>query len=144
MATRERVIAYVDGFNLYSRVRNDPAKERWQATYIDALRALPGGEFRIFYGKYHSETKTCRGCGASYQTYSEKMTDVNIAVEMMADAFQDRLDTALLVSADSDLTAPVTTTLRLFPKKRVVVAFPPERSSKDSDGFVLTPPTSWR
>jgi len=98
------------------------------------------------------------------------MTDVNIAVEMMADAFQDRLDTALLVSADSDLTAPVATTVRLFPSKRIVAAFPPARSSEDlkrvvsgyfmighgvlarslfpervarADGFVLTRPASW-
>lgn len=33
------------------------------------------------------------------------MTDVNIAVEMMRDAFQDRFDAALLISADSDLVA---------------------------------------
>ena len=122
-------------------------------------------------GSTRSETKTCRGCGASYQTYNEKMTDVNIAVEVMADAFQDRFDTALLISADSDLTAPVTTTLRLFPGKRVVAAFPPARSSEElkkvvsayftighgvfakslfpeqvqrTDGFVLTRPSSWR
>ena len=30
----------------------------------------------------------------------EKMTDVNIAVELMQDAFQDAFDTAILISAD--------------------------------------------
>jgi len=208
MPSSERVIAYIDGFNLYfglrargwrhfywlnlldlarnllrphqtlieakyftSRIRNDPPKEHRQSTYIDALGTLPPAEFRTFYGKYQSETRTCRRCGARYQTHNEKMTDVNIAVEMMSDAFRDRLDTALLVSADSDLTAPVTTTLRLFPSKRIVAAFPPARSSEDlkrvvsgyfmighgvlarslfpervarADGFVLTRPASWR
>jgi uncharacterized LabA/DUF88 family protein len=99
------------------------------------------------------------------------MTDVNIAVEMMADAFQNKFDTALLISADSDLTAPITTTLRLFPTKRVVAAFPPARSSEHlkrvasayftigrgvlakslfpetirrADGFLLHKPESWR
>jgi len=102
--------------------------------------------------------------------HNEKMTDVNIAVEMMSDAFQGRLDTALLVSADSDLTAPVAKTRRLFPSMRVVAAFPPARSSEDlkrvvsgylmighgvlarslfpdqivrADGFVLSRPASW-
>lgn len=132
---------------------------------------MPSNELHIFYGKYQSETKTCRSCGVSYQTYNEKMTDVSIAVEMMADAFHDRFDTALLVSADSDLTAPVIATLRLFPGKRVVAAFPPARSSEDlkkcvsayftighgvlarsafpdqvqrADEFVLSRPISWR
>ena len=114
-----------------SRIRDDPPKERRQSTYIDALQTLPFGELRIIFGKYQSETRTCRSCGASYQSHNEKMTDVNIAVEMMADAFQDRFDTAILISADSDLTAPIATTLRLFPSKRVVAAFPPARSSED-------------
>lgn len=99
------------------------------------------------------------------------MTDVNIAVELMADAFLDRFDLALLVSADSDLVGPVNTVRQLFKQKRVVVAFPPGRVSnalKDaatgytyidrdvlsksvfsdeivrSDGFVLRRPAEWR
>ncbi len=58
------------------------------------------------------------------------MTDVNISVELMSDAFQDQFDVALLVSADSDLVGPVKAVQRLFSSKRVVVAFPPGRSSK--------------
>jgi uncharacterized LabA/DUF88 family protein len=59
----------------------------------------------------------------------EKMTDVNIAVELMQDAFQDSFDTAILISADSDLVGPVAAVQRLFPNKRVVVACPPDRFS---------------
>jgi uncharacterized LabA/DUF88 family protein len=99
------------------------------------------------------------------------MTDVNIAVELMTDAFQDRFDTALLVSADSDLVGPIKTVKRLFDNKRVVVAFPPARSSSalqrvahahyfigrdklsksvfpdevvKPDGFILRRPAEWR
>jgi uncharacterized LabA/DUF88 family protein len=60
----------------------------------------------------------------------EKMTDVNIAIELLVDAQQDNFDTALLVSADSDLTGPVVKVRTLFPKKRVLVAFPPDRVSE--------------
>lgn len=59
------------------------------------------------------------------------MTDVNIAVEMLAHAFQDTFDTALLISADSDLTAPLSKIRTLFPDKRLILAFPPERFSFD-------------
>ncbi len=99
------------------------------------------------------------------------MTDVNIAVELLNDAYADAFDTALLLSADSDLTAPVESVLRRFPEKRIVIACPPNRQSKhlektanasfrigrkklqDSqfpdevtkpDGYVLKRPASWR
>ena len=61
--------------------------------------------------------------------YEEKQSDVNLAVELLTDAFQDRFDTALVLSADSDLLTPILRVQRDHPNKRVVVAFPPNRSS---------------
>jgi len=99
------------------------------------------------------------------------MTDVDIAVALMEDALDDRFDTAILVSGDSDLTAPVEAIRRRYPTKRVVVAFPPKRRSaqlaraasatvtigrtilknsqlpdrvQKSDGYVLKRPSTWR
>ena len=95
------MITYVDGFNLY----------------------------HIYYGQFLDDTVTCRQCGHTYTTHHEKMTDVNIAVELMSDAFQDRFDLALLISADSDLVGPLQTVRRLLSGKRVIAAFPPLRSS---------------
>jgi uncharacterized LabA/DUF88 family protein len=83
----------------------------------------------IYYGRYQINSFTCRNCSFVHQIPNEKMTDVNIAVELMQDAFQDRVDTALLISADSDLVGPVVAVQKLFPTKRVVVACPPGRSS---------------
>ncbi|MBW7656585.1 hypothetical protein K1I42_04685 [Hydrogenophilus thermoluteolus] len=81
------------------------------------------------------------------------------------------LDVALIVSGDSDLTAPVCRVRERFPAKRLIVAFPPGRSSSDlkrfahgyltigedklrasqlpeqlvkPDGYVLTRPATWR
>ena len=59
------------------------------------------------------------------------MTDVNIAVEILKDAYQDNFDVALLISADSDLVPPIKTVRELFPNKRVVIASPPARYSVD-------------
>jgi uncharacterized LabA/DUF88 family protein len=110
-----------------SRVSYPADKERRQATYIDALETL--SDFRVYYGHYQTNPQRCRECGNKALVPNEKMTDVNIAVEMMADAYQDRFDVALLISADSDLTAPVLAIKNLFPAKQVVVAFPPQRHS---------------
>jgi len=160
----KRVIAYIDGYNLYHGLRdkrwkrfywlNLPSlarqllkpdqtlvatkyfttvvkepedKRRRQAVYLEALQTLP--DFRIFYGQFLEDPITCRKCGHTYITHHEKMTDVNIAVEMLADAYQDQFDLALLLSADRDLVGPVQAVRRLFSAKDVIVAFPPKRSS---------------
>ena len=158
----ERVIAYIDGFNLYfgikqnkwndllwlnvndlanrllksnqqlietkyftSRVRNNPNKEKRQITYLEALQTHSG--IKIFYGHYQSHIETCRRCGHSYPYSNEKMTDVNIATEVLTDAFNDRYDSALLITGDSDLVPPIKSVHFNFPKKRVMVGFPPNR-----------------
>ena len=165
---RERVISYIDGFNLYfgikasdsphhlwldlvalsrnlsmpfqdivevkyftSRISGPGAKQQRQSTYLDALGTLDKTIFKMFFGKYQDEPQTCRLYGREDKVSHEKMTDVNIAVEMMKDGFQDRFDTALLISADADLCPPVNAIRSLFPGKRVVVGFPPSRRSSE-------------
>jgi uncharacterized LabA/DUF88 family protein len=202
----ERVVAYIDGFNLYfglkdsgwrryywlnlerlvqnlsrpgqivesvkyftARVSQPPDKQKRQATFIEAVETLP--LVTVFFGKYQLNPRQCLHCGHADTVPNEKMTDVNIAVEMLSDAFLDRFDSALLISADSDLVAPLRRIRQLFPKKRIVLAFPPKRASKElkkvanayftigrdviaksllprevrkADGFVLKCPDSWR
>ena len=159
---KERVIAYVDGFNLYfgmvakgdkdtlwldiqqlarnllkpnqelvyvkyftSRVRNNPDKEQRQKTYIEAIETLT--DCKIFYGNYQNNTVECYRCGNTYSSPKEKMTDVNIAVEMITDAHNDKYDIAMLITGDSDLVPPVKAIHTTFHPKRVIVAFPPNR-----------------
>jgi len=175
-APPERVIGYVDGFNLYfglkekgwrryywldigalirnllkpaqhlvavkyftarisgARASDNPqaakgreAKRRRQSDFLDALATVVNLE--IFEGHYLDKTVRCFGCQRSWTQPEEKMTDVQIATQMLADAFEDRFDAALLVSGDSDLVPPIRTIGRLFPEKRVVMAFPPRRTS---------------
>jgi uncharacterized LabA/DUF88 family protein len=200
-----RVIAYIDGFNLYYGLRANRwkrfywlnlrqavlhllkpdqtlvrvkyftslvaaplDKNRRQAVFLEALGTLP--DFTIYFGHYLAGTVVCRQCGHTYTTHHEKMTDVNIATEILSDAFTDRFDAALLISADSDLVGPVQKVRQLFPQKRVIVVFPPARHSNalknaanatlhldratlaqsvfpdqvvKSDGFVLHRPAEW-
>lgn len=72
-------------------------KARRQNVYLEALGTLPGVD--IHYGYYLPKTQRCSDCGASWQTYEEKMTDVNIAVELLSGAYEDRFDTTIMVSA---------------------------------------------
>jgi uncharacterized LabA/DUF88 family protein len=200
-----RVIAYIDGYNLYyglrdrgwkrfywlnlqklaeqylrsdeilletkyftTIVKNPDDKRRRQQVFLEALQTIPNLSF--FFGHFLSDTITCRNCGHTYTTHHEKMTDVNISVELMKDAFQDKFDTAFLISADSDLVSPIRTIQQLFSNKKVTSIFPPGRFSSalssvsartlrmghleltksllpdqvNKNGIILNRPISWR
>ena len=205
----ERVITYIDGFNLYFGLREsgwkslywlnlaelsrqllkphqslervkyftsritakpfDPDKPKRQNTFLEALQTLP--DIDIFYGHYLEKPAKCLKCGAIWRTHEEKMTDVNIAVQLLTDAQKNRYDTALLISGDSDLYGPLESIRQNFPEKRIVIAFPPARNSRQlksvahahfvigrkkladsqfpdrvakADGFILERPAQWR
>lgn len=166
LPTKNRVVAYIDGYNLYHGLRDEgwrrylwldlralaesliresqklvltkyfttrisypELKRKRQSDYLEAIQAHCGDSLEMFWGHYQSEARTCNGCGRIEQISNEKKTDVNIAVEMMTDAFRNIFDTALIITADSDLVPAVSAVRRLFPEKTVVAAFPPARFS---------------
>lgn len=160
---KERVIVYIDGFNLYfglktrgwqrflwldlrkmserllkphqrlggvkyftSRIRLPHDKASRQNKFLEALETLP--DLEIFYGNYQINRRNCRKCGHVDHVPNEKMSDVNIATEMLTDAFLNKFDTALLISADGDLMTPVQRIAKIV-GKRIIVVFPPDRRS---------------
>jgi uncharacterized LabA/DUF88 family protein len=162
-----QVLAHTKYFT--SRISKPVSKQRLQSIFIDALSTL--AEFSIYYGRYQAEIRTCENCGFKAIISSEKKTDVNIATELLVDAFQDKFDTAILVTADADLTAPIVSIRKLFPNKSAIVAFPPKRHSYElrnvasgvyhigeekfgrnllpekivaASGFILQRPDKWR
>jgi uncharacterized LabA/DUF88 family protein len=177
----KRVIAYIDGYNLYYGLKDKGWKWFYwlnvaalanhllkpdqtllftkyftsivlqpvdrhdrQNTFLEALKTQDGIE--ITYGHFLSDVITCRNCGHTHITHHEKMTDVNIAVELLVDAYQDRYDLALLVTGDSDLVGPIKSIRRLFPEKSIIVAFPPKRVSealkRTANGYTYIGPDS--
>jgi uncharacterized LabA/DUF88 family protein len=204
LTEKERVVVYVDGFNLYfgmldagfdyckwlnikvlvenllksnqvlievkyftSRVSNNPDKQKRQNTYLEALEAIG---VNIYYGNYQSDKIECKKCNNIWPKFNEKMTDVNIATQILIDAYQDKYDMAMLISGDSDLVPPIKAVHELFKTKRVFVAFPPKRHNQSvaliargsltigrkklidsqfeikiskKDGFVLSKPKAW-
>jgi hypothetical protein len=43
---------------------------------------------------------------------------------IMSDAYEDRFDVAMLISGDSDLTGPVEAIRKIYPQKKIIIAFP--------------------
>lgn len=106
----------------------DPERHIRQDTYLQALETL--SDLTIQYGHHLPKFGICRQCGATWETFEEKMTDVNIAMALLGDAQHDAFDTAMIISADSDLAGPVNAIRQGYPGKRVLVAFPPNRNSE--------------
>lgn len=163
----QRVMVYVDGFNLYhgmrqsfgrtyhwldleslsrrllkrdqhmlrvryftARVRRTEAGRLRQVHYLEAL-AAHCSKLEIIEGRFQRKTIMCQSCRRRWVTYEEKESDVNIAIAMVEDAARDRYDTALVISADSDLSPAVRAARRIRPSTRVVAVFPPRRYSDE-------------
>ena len=159
-----RVIAYIDGFNLYfglkskawnryfwldikklcmkllksdqhliqtkyftSLIPEPSQKKKRQDTYLAALETLE--DFEIIKGRYQLDNFTCPMCRDTFKIPHEKKTDVNIATEFIFDSFDNAFDIAMIISADSDLVPPIMKVKEYFPEKRLLIVFPPNRSS---------------
>ena len=152
-----------------SHISSPEEKRKRQLVYIEALESC--GNIEMFFGNYREGQYFCTGCGRRNYIPHEKQTDVNIAVQMLSDAFQDNFDTAILVGGDSDLVPTIVEIRKLFRSKRVICVFPPKRASKElqkacngvmhlneadlknnqlpeeitkADGYVLKRPAFWR
>lgn len=151
-----------------ARVSNNPDKQKRQSIYLEALYEQG---VKIIYGQYQMNNTECHRCGHIWVNANEKMTDVNIATQLIVDAYKDKYDMALLISGDSDLVPPIRAVHENFPSKRIFVAFPPKRHNntvaivakgslivgrkklidsqlpttvqKASDGYILNKPTDW-
>jgi uncharacterized LabA/DUF88 family protein len=112
-----------------ARISGPPDKKSRQDAYLEALRTVPG--LSIYEGHYRLRETRCEHCRKAFSVPNEKMTDVNIASELLVDAFHDSFTTAFIVSGDSDLVPPIRHVRNTFPTKSVVALFPPDRASKD-------------
>jgi len=109
-----------------SKVGGESGKR--QRIFIRACETLP--DFEIKYGNYarrgsycRIDTTQCKGSITLFK-FQEKGTDVNIAVQMIADAHDTQVEKLVLATADSDLVTPVEYIVRRFTGKHVEVAIP--------------------
>lgn len=114
-----------------------------QEVYLKALATTPTVETVL--GHFKSKRVMCVHSHCTYPgkriftVPEEKHTDVNIAVYMLDDAYQELCDQIILVSGDSDLVPAVKMIRDRFPLIRIVVYVPaldPKRSTASELGSV--------
>jgi uncharacterized LabA/DUF88 family protein len=100
-----------------------------QQTYLRALATLPLVE--VILGRFKDRTFRCKVAACTHPSANrlftkpeEKRTDVNIAVSMVDDAYQNACDNVVLISGDSDLVPAVATVRSRFPTKKINLYVP--------------------
>ena len=105
----------------------DESVQRRHTSYI---QALSGRNVKVISGFFLEEPVDCRNCKRTWMQPQEKEGDVNLALSMIADAYDDVYDSAYLVTADSDQAPTMRHLLAKFsgaldvPKKAIVVVPP--------------------
>ena len=108
--------------------RGDAPKlpKKRQETYLRALGTLPNLE--IIMGQYEKRTKKgyCQKTSQieEIKTYEEKGSDVNLAVHLVKDCYEDNFDRALVISNDSDLAEALKVTKA---KGKLIILLSPNR-----------------
>lgn len=117
---------------------NDPDQHSRQHAYLRALQTIP--HLEIIYGHFLShKVKMPLSDGSGYAEViktEEKKSDVNIAVHMLNDAYNNRYDLAVLVSNDSDLSEP----LRIVKEeigKKIGILNPQRNQSKELGKYTI-------
>lgn len=113
----------------YFTARVSGAAASRQIPYLEALLTLP--KIEIKYGLFKDKTQKCKVIGCNlpaaqkkYKVPEEKGTDVNIALQMIDDAYQGLCDRIILVSGDSDLVPAIELVKKRHPQIQVSVYIP--------------------
>jgi hypothetical protein len=107
---------------------DDPDKMIRHRAYVRALEAVGVDCMK---GHFADEKRSCKRCQATWDAPVEKQGDVNLALAILDDAYQDVFDRCYIVTADGDQAATVRTLRARFPNKPVVsLILPGQRHNK--------------
>lgn len=112
-----------------SIVLDDPDAQARQDHYLQALQACYPNRVQVILGQYKRKPKLCRACGATWVTYEEKQTDVNMAVHVVADAAAGLTDSQMLITGDTDLIPAINMARNANPHLNIFAMFPPGRDT---------------
>ena len=116
------VLSEVNYFSAYATWLQDAHKR-----HVEYVRALQHVGVSCILGHFKNKQKTCKSCGVQWTVHEEKETDVHIAARIIADAYEDRFDKAILITADSDLAPALNIIRARFPSKQLLIIAPPDR-----------------
>lgn len=122
----------VVGVKYFTSPPSSNEKRSRQSAFLNVNKLLNPQIFSVINGQHADKTIDCEAqCKIQFTTKEEKRTDVNIALTILTDCIDDKVDVIVLVSADSDQVPTIKLVKERFPNKRIKAYFPPERFSSD-------------
>jgi uncharacterized LabA/DUF88 family protein len=97
----------------------------------DFMACLKDTGIKIELARFKKKTLRCEHCGGRLVRREEKETDVAIACRLIELLVEDRADSVVLLSGDTDLAPAARLAGRIFPDKTVAFAFPFGRKNKE-------------
>lgn len=117
-------ISYIKYFSTYCTWDSNKAARHKLLTDVYVDQGI-----EVIMGKFKKITRHCRNnipnCSGYYSTHEEKQTDVNIALHLLNDAWEDRYDKAYIISGDTDLLPVIQMLKTSNSHKLISVIFPP-------------------
>lgn len=115
----------IEAIHWFSAIKDgDTGRMGRHQMFCDAMQATG---VTIHMAHFKKKTVRCKKCRRIFTGFEEKESDVNLAVQLVADAYENRFDNAFVISRDSDLTSPLRFVRSRFPQKKLKVIAPPER-----------------
>lgn len=111
-------------FSAYATWRPNAYKRHRE--YVKALEAV--GVTPIM-GNFKAKSRTCFTCNSTWVDHEEKETDVNLAIYLLKESYQDNFGRALILTGDSDLTPVIKKVKILFPNKELKIISPLNRNT---------------
>lgn len=103
------------------------------ARHKNYIKVLKEVNVKTILGKFKSKTQKCKNCLANYISYEEKQSDINIAITMLSDAYENKFDKAVLLTADTDFVSTIIKIKEKFPQKQILLLVPPNRNKIASE-----------
>ncbi|MDE7196405.1 MAG: NYN domain-containing protein [Helicobacter sp.] len=83
----------------------------------------------VIFGHFKTRKSYCSNCKTYTESHEEKQTDVNIAMQILKDSYEQTHDMVQIISGDTDLVPPIK--LARNEGKIINIVLPPRRKSKE-------------
>jgi uncharacterized LabA/DUF88 family protein len=98
-----------------------------RARHLHYIKAVQHTGVEVLLARFDRVKKHCRKFDQFCKFDQEKQTDVNLAVEILSDCYDSKIDRILLVTADSDHVPLLKRLRQRFPAIKIFLIAPPRR-----------------
>jgi uncharacterized LabA/DUF88 family protein len=128
---KKLVSAYIDQKNdvivsvvFFSAFPNHQRPET-RNTHNIYVQALKSTGIKYIEGNFKQKYLRCKNCRTTYIAHEEKESDVNLAIYIVKDAYENISDKIIVITNDSDIAPALTMAKKVNPSLKIKIITPP-------------------